>query len=87
MHVVAEFVFKRLHIKIIVYRYFLCCGRANGFLLYATFTCIPFLCLLLLKVSDAVEERMVSKAKALEARKADTFLRKGRLSPEQEEEV
>ena len=44
-----------------------------------------FLCLL--KVSDAVEERMASKAKAQKAREADSFLRKGRLSPEQEEEV
>ena len=39
------------------------------------------------KVSKAVEERMAAKEKAQKARKANTFLRKGRLTPEQEEEV
>eukprot|EP00904_Undaria_pinnatifida_P008191 jgi/Undpi1/4501/HiC_scaffold_17.g07855.m1 len=40
-----------------------------------------------LEVSKAVEERMAAKEKAQKARKANTFLRKGRLTPEQEEEV
>lgn len=43
--------------------------------------------MLLPKVSDAVEERMALKAEAEKARKANSFLRKGRLAPEQEEEV
>ena len=60
------------------HRYFLC---------YVIVACMQIPFLLLLKVSDAVEERMASKAKAKEARKADSFLRKGRLAPEQEEEV